>query len=86
MMMEIATAGDFIVSANSTDVTAKIPTAGMACRAVKITNPSCCREFVTQVCMQEWREISHARGTQGSSDVQTDGVQCQCQGRQCKTI
>jgi hypothetical protein len=33
--------GDFTAITNSTDVKAKIPTAGMACKIPKITVPSC---------------------------------------------
>jgi hypothetical protein len=43
MTIDIATVGDFTASANSTDVTMKIPTAGMACKIAKITTPSSCR-------------------------------------------
>jgi hypothetical protein len=52
MMIEIATVGDFTASANCTDVTVKIPTAGMACKTANITTPSCCRELLV---------IAHAR-------------------------
>jgi len=46
MVIEIATVGDFTACANCTDVTAKIPTAGMACKIANITTPSCCRGIV----------------------------------------
>jgi len=42
MTIKIATNGDFTAKASSTDVTTKIPTAGMACKIPKITVPSCC--------------------------------------------
>lgn len=41
MMTKMATIGDFTAIANSTDVTAKIPTAGMACKIPKTSVPSC---------------------------------------------
>jgi hypothetical protein len=53
IMTKIATVGDFTVNANATDIKAEIPTAGMACIAVKMTTPSTCREFVTQVCIKD---------------------------------
>jgi hypothetical protein len=40
MMIKMATMGDFTAIANSTDVTARIPTAGMACKLPKTTVPS----------------------------------------------
>jgi hypothetical protein len=46
MMIEIATVGDFTTCANCTDVTVKIPTAGMACKIANITTPSCCKGIV----------------------------------------
>jgi hypothetical protein len=46
MMIEIATVGDFTVSANCTDVKVKMPIAGMACKTGNITTPSCCRGIV----------------------------------------
>jgi hypothetical protein len=49
MMIDIATVSDFTASANSTDVTAKIPTAGMACKTAKITTPSCCKDLLESV-------------------------------------
>jgi hypothetical protein len=52
MMINIATVGDFTASANSTDVTAKFPTAGMACKIAKTTAPSCWKEVVSQMRMQ----------------------------------
>jgi hypothetical protein len=45
MMIDIATVGDFTAKANSTDVTVKIPTAGMACKIAKMTAPSCCKKL-----------------------------------------
>jgi hypothetical protein len=50
MMIEIATAGDFTVNANSADITTKIPTAGMAWRTAKITTPSC-KDLLLSHCM-----------------------------------
>jgi hypothetical protein len=48
MMIDIATGGDLIANANSTDVTAKIPTAGMACKIAKMTAPSCWRKLLVR--------------------------------------
>jgi hypothetical protein len=42
MMIETATAGDFTAIINSTDVTARIPIAGIACKIPQIAAPSCC--------------------------------------------
>jgi hypothetical protein len=54
MIIDIATGGDLIANVNSTDVTAKIPTAGMACKIVKMTAPSCWRVLLVRyTCKDE---------------------------------
>ena len=74
MMIDIATVCDFIASANSTDVTAKMPTAGMACKTAKTTTPSSCKDLLGGYACKNEHEMSHARGIHSSSDMQTNGI------------